>query len=176
MTESNRRWLFERLLCHAVIVRFMRQIKQLGKGLKETMLWPLISERPDVAPVIFPRESIGVLTPECILERIRWPTMTDFADDDDDDDDDDECSVTEKSRITGYLRRFIENASSDELKALMKFWVGWETPTTILSLEVIDCTLPKSSTCFEPAHYKDFSTFKEDLIACFQTDTGFGLV
>ena len=29
--------------------------------------------------------------------------------DDDDDDDDDECSVMEKSRITGYLRQFIQN-------------------------------------------------------------------
>lgn len=25
------------------------------------------------------------------------------------DDDDDECSVSDKSRITGYLRQFIEN-------------------------------------------------------------------
>nr|XP_055060770.1 uncharacterized protein LOC129444253 isoform X3 [Misgurnus anguillicaudatus] len=174
MTENNRRWLFERLLCHAVIGRFMRQIKQIRKGLKETMLWPLISERPDVAPVIFPRESSAFLTPQCILERIIWPTMTD-------DDDDDECSVTDKSRIAGYLRRFIQNASSDELKALMKFWVGWEAPTTTLTLEVTDCSLPKSSTCFEtlrlPVRYKDFTVFKEELIACLQTcDTGFGLV
>lgn len=42
----------------------MRQIKQIRKGLKETILWPLISERPDVAPVIFPRESSAVLTPQ----------------------------------------------------------------------------------------------------------------
>ncbi len=42
----------------------MRQIKQIRKGLKETMLWPPISERPDVAPVIFPQESSAVLTPE----------------------------------------------------------------------------------------------------------------
>ncbi|CAL8313935.1 unnamed protein product [Arctogadus glacialis] len=153
---------------------FMRQIKQIRKGLKETMLWPLISERPDVALVIFPRESSALLTPQCILERISWPTMTD-------DDDDDECSVTDKSRITGYLRQFIQNASSDELKALVKFWVGWEAPTTTLTLEVTDCSLPKSSTCFEtlrlPARYQNFTTFKEELIACLQTtDTGFGLV
>ena len=42
----------------------MRQTKQIRKGLKETMLWPLISARPDVAPVIFPRESSAVLTPQ----------------------------------------------------------------------------------------------------------------
>ena len=42
----------------------MRQIKQIRKGLKETMLWPLISEHPDVASVIFPRESGAVLTPQ----------------------------------------------------------------------------------------------------------------
>lgn len=42
----------------------MKQIKQIRKGLKETMLWRLISERPGVAAVIFPRESSAVLTPE----------------------------------------------------------------------------------------------------------------
>lgn len=51
-------------------------------------------------------------------------------------------------------------APSDELKALVKFWVGWEAPTATLTLEVIDCSLPKSSTCFEtlhlPAQYKDY--------------------
>ena len=38
----------------------MRQIKQIYS----TMLWPLISERPDVALVIFPRESSALLTPQ----------------------------------------------------------------------------------------------------------------
>lgn len=41
----------------------MRQIKQLRKGLKETMLWPLLCQRPDVLPVIFPPEKNDVLTP-----------------------------------------------------------------------------------------------------------------
>jgi len=41
----------------------MRQIKQLRKGLKETMLWPLLCQRSDVLPVIFPREENDVLTP-----------------------------------------------------------------------------------------------------------------
>ncbi|KAL7404672.1 hypothetical protein ABVT39_017955 [Epinephelus coioides] len=157
-----------------VIGRTMKQVKQIRKGLKETMVWPLICVRPDVAPEIFPREMSSVLTPECILECITWPKMTGT-------EDDDECSVSDKSRITGYLRQFIENASSDELKALVKFWVGWEAPTATLIVEVVDSSLPKSSTCFEtlhlPARYKDYMTFKKDLIACLQTsDTGFGLV
>ncbi|MEQ2284871.1 hypothetical protein AMECASPLE_025984 [Ameca splendens] len=65
-------------------------------------------------------------TPEAdgkILDRISWPTMTD------DDKDDDDCIVEDKSRVTGYLRQFIQNASTDELKTLIKFWVGWEAPT-----------------------------------------------
>ncbi|KAL7380716.1 hypothetical protein ABVT39_022730 [Epinephelus coioides] len=161
-----------------VIGRTMKQVKQITKGLKETMVWPLICARPDVAPEIFPREMSSVLTPECILECIKWPKMTRTKDD---DDDDDECSVLDKSRITGYLWQFTENASSDELKALVKFWVGWEAPTATLIVEVVDSSLPKSSTCFEtlrlPARYKDYMTFKKDLIACLQTsDTGFGLV
>ncbi|XP_049434738.1 uncharacterized protein LOC125890240 isoform X1 [Epinephelus fuscoguttatus] len=176
MTQNNRRWLFERLLHHAVIGRTMKQVKQIRKGLKETMVWPLICARPDVAPEIFPREMSSVLTPECILECIKWPKMTGTE-----DNDNDECSVSDKSCITGYLRQFIENASSDELKALVKFWVGWEAPTATLIVEVVDSSLPKSSTCFEtlrlPARYKDYMTFKKDLIACLQTsDTGFGLV
>ncbi|XP_062847590.1 uncharacterized protein LOC134310012 isoform X2 [Trichomycterus rosablanca] len=134
VTISNRRWLFERLLHHAVIGRTMKQIKQIKqirKGLKETLLWPLMTHRPDVLPVIFPRESNAVLTPESILNCISWPTMIV-------DDDDDDCSVEDKSRVTGYLCQFIENASSDELKALLKFWVGWEAPTSTLKVEVVE--------------------------------------
>ncbi|KAG9262440.1 hypothetical protein AMEX_G24214 [Astyanax mexicanus] len=178
VTKGNRRWLFDKLLHHAVIGRSMKQIKQIRKGLKETELWSLMTQRPDVLPIIFPRESSAVLTSESILNCISWPTITE---DDDDDDDDNSCSVEDKSRVTGYLRQFIENASSDELKSLLKFWVGWEVPALSLTVEVIACNLPKSSTCFEtlrlPAHYKDFSKFKEELQACINTsDTGFGLV
>ncbi|XP_034536180.1 uncharacterized protein LOC117810445 isoform X2 [Notolabrus celidotus] len=178
MTNKNRRWLFERLLHHAVIGRVTRQIKQIRKGLKETMVWPLISGRPDVVPILFPNESSAVLTPERILDCISWPTM---IRDDKEEEDDDECSVEDKSRITGYLRQFIQNASSEELKILVKFWIGWEAPTSGLAVEVIHSSLPKSSTCFEtlrlPAHYKDYQTFKRDLIASINTaDTGFGLV
>ncbi|MED6240529.1 hypothetical protein ATANTOWER_022742 [Ataeniobius toweri] len=123
----------------------MRQIKQIKKGLIDTMLWTLISERPDVAQIIFPCKSSAVLTPESILDRISWPTMTD-----DDEDDDDDCSVEDKSRVTGYLRQFIQNASTDELKALIKFWVGWEAPKRTLTVEISNGSLPRSSTCNTP--------------------------
>ena len=33
----------------------MRQIKQLRKGLKDVMVWPLLTSRPDVVPLIFPK-------------------------------------------------------------------------------------------------------------------------
>ncbi len=34
----------------------MRQIKQLQKGLKKTMLWRLLCQRPDVLPSYFPMQ------------------------------------------------------------------------------------------------------------------------
>ncbi|KAM9431929.1 uncharacterized protein Hap1MRO34_002921 [Clarias gariepinus] len=176
MNSANRRWLYERLLHHAVIGRTMRQIKQLRKGLKETMLWPLICQRPDVVPLIFPREKNDVLTSEFFLNCITWPSMVE-----NNDEDDDECSLEDKSRVAGYLRQFIESASSPELKALIKFWVGWEVPTASMKVEVTHCNLPKASTCFEtlrlPSRYRDFPAFKKELLACLSTvDTGFGLV
>ncbi|MEQ2195351.1 hypothetical protein XENOCAPTIV_011389 [Xenoophorus captivus] len=140
MTSDNRRWLFERLLHYAVMNRVMRQIKQIRKGLKDTMLWTLISERPDVTQIILPRKSSAVLNPESILDRISWPAMTD-------EDDDDDCSVEDKSCVTGYLRQFIQNASTDELKALIKFWVGWEAPKRTPTVELSNGSLPRLSTC-----------------------------
>ncbi|KAI2665849.1 G2/M phase-specific E3 ubiquitin-protein ligase [Labeo rohita] len=108
MNSANRRWLYERLLHHAVIGRTMRQIKQLRKGLKETMLWPLICQHPDVVPFIFPREKN-----DFVLNCIIWPSMVE-----NNDEDDDECSLEDRSRVAGYL------PSSPEPKALIKFWVG----------------------------------------------------
>jgi len=75
----------------------------------------------------------------------------------------------------------IFTASSHELKALVKFWVGWEVPTTSLKLEVSGVNLPKASTCFEtlrlPSRYTDYTAFKKELLACINTvNTGFGLV
>ncbi|XP_076736108.1 ATP-binding cassette sub-family C member 4-like isoform X1 [Maylandia zebra] len=40
-----------------VITQTSRQVKQLRKGLKETMVWPLLTERSDIIPPFLPRES-----------------------------------------------------------------------------------------------------------------------
>lgn len=107
-----------------------------------------------------------------ILERITWPGMLE-----DHEDEEDDCSLDDKCRVAGYLRSFIENgkvhlvqfnvfqhftvnvsslvlkdtnsvpASPANLKELMKFWTGWEVPPKELLVEVVDCRLPKSSTC-----------------------------
>lgn len=52
------------LLQIQVLTRVMGQMKQLRKGLKDTGIWPLITCRPDVVPLLFPRESDVDLTPE----------------------------------------------------------------------------------------------------------------
>ncbi|XP_029970390.1 G2/M phase-specific E3 ubiquitin-protein ligase-like [Salarias fasciatus] len=174
LTENNRRWLFEKLLIHAVIGRVMRQIKQLRRGLKETPMWTLMTERPDTVDLLFPKEGAGNFSPEVLLQRVTWPSQ-------DSDDDDDDCSVDTKCRISGYLRQFISNATQMELTNLVKFWTGWELLPRSLSVQVIEGRYPTASTCFEtlrlPGHYKDYASFKQDLLACVCTShTGFGLV
>lgn len=114
-----------------------------------------------------------------ILERIIWPLEQE--EEDDDDDDEEECSLEDKCRIAGFLRTFIENASSSTLKELLKFWTGWEVLLKELQVEVVACTLPRSSICFEklmlPAHYTCYSTFERDMLTCIgSNETGFGLV
>lgn len=107
-TSTNRVWLFQELLSHAVIIlyftfvhmyfevgcvthvtsdcilsfleniafvlsyclcvqvlhRVKQQIKQIRKGIKETGIWTLISNRPDVHSLIFQRESSEELNPQ----------------------------------------------------------------------------------------------------------------
>ncbi|XP_041823362.1 uncharacterized protein LOC121629366 isoform X2 [Melanotaenia boesemani] len=175
VTQTNRRWLYERLLFHAVMTRTSRQVKQLRKGLKETMVWPLLTERADIIPLFLPRESETAPTGESILEKIVWPVM-------EDDEDEEECAVEDQCRVTGYLRSFIENASCEQHKALLKFWTGWEVLPTEMTVEVVNGKgLPKSSTCFEvlrlPAHYQNYESFCVDMQACLKSsDSGFGLV
>ncbi|XP_076838926.1 uncharacterized protein LOC143484190 [Brachyhypopomus gauderio] len=41
----------------------MRQIKQMRRGLKETPMWSVLSQRPDTVPLLFPRESL-----QCVPE------------------------------------------------------------------------------------------------------------
>ncbi|XP_076877915.1 uncharacterized protein LOC143526957 [Brachyhypopomus gauderio] len=44
LTSQNRMWLHDKLLYHAVIGRTWKQVKQLRRGLKETLIWPLLTE------------------------------------------------------------------------------------------------------------------------------------
>ncbi|XP_035851647.1 uncharacterized protein LOC116050146 isoform X3 [Sander lucioperca] len=106
LTEKNRRWLFEKLLIHAVIGRVTRQIKQLRRGLKETPMWTLVTQRPDTVALLFPNEGAGNFSPEVLLQRLTWPR--------EDSDDDDDCSVDTKCRISGYLRQFIAHSRCTE--------------------------------------------------------------
>ncbi|RXN34359.1 G2 M phase-specific E3 ubiquitin- ligase-like protein [Labeo rohita] len=103
VTNDNRHWLFNRLLYHAVLGRTVRQIKQFRRGLKDTKVWSLLQERPDVVPLMFPRQSEAASCPQTILNKIAWPAK-------EEDDDDDTYSLPVKCRIAEYLRRFIENA------------------------------------------------------------------
>ncbi|XP_014187163.2 uncharacterized protein LOC102296913, partial [Haplochromis burtoni] len=160
LTENNRRWLFEKLLLHSVIGRVTRSIKQLRRGLKETHMWTLLTQRPDTVPLLFPQE-LAAVNPEVLLQRIVWP-----------EDEDDDCPLQTKCRITGDMRHFILNATPSELTNL-KFWTGWEIVPKSLTVELVDGRHPTAATCYEtlriPYHYKDYLTFKEDLIACSET-------
>ncbi|KAL2094414.1 hypothetical protein ACEWY4_009133 [Coilia grayii] len=49
LLETNRSWLFEKLLKHAVIVRRQRQIKQMKKGLRDTKVLTLIQQKQEEA-------------------------------------------------------------------------------------------------------------------------------
>ncbi|XP_039890158.1 uncharacterized protein LOC120735050 [Simochromis diagramma] len=169
LTENNRRWLFEKLLLHSVIGRVTRSIKQLRRGLKETHMWTLLTQRPDTVPLLFPQE-LAAVNPEVLLQRIVWP-----------EDEDDDCPLQTKCRITGDMRHFILNATPSELTNLLKFWTGWEIVPKSLTVELVDGRHPTAATCYEtlriPYHYKDYLTFKEDLIACSETcHSGFGLI
>ncbi|KAL4008758.1 hypothetical protein ACER0C_002610 [Sarotherodon galilaeus] len=169
LTENNRRWLFEKLLLHSVIGRVTRPIKQLRRGLKETPMWTLLTRRPDTVPLLFPQE-LAAVNPEVLLQRIVWP-----------EDEDEDCPLQTKCRIIGYMRHFILNATPSELTNLLKFWTGWEIVPKSLTVELVDGRHPTAATCYEtlriPYHYKDYLTFKEDLIACSETcHSGFGLI
>ncbi|XP_077378930.1 G2/M phase-specific E3 ubiquitin-protein ligase-like [Festucalex cinctus] len=171
VTKINRRWLYNKLLLHSVIGRTMRQIKQLRKGLKDVMLWPLLTSRPDVVPILFPKTGEMQFTPQMVLEKITWPV----------EDIDEDFDIESMCRITGFLRMFIENASSDTLAELLTFWVGWAMLPPDLKVEVSGGNFPTSSTCFEtlklPAHFKMYMEFEQALLSAINTvKTGFGLV
>ncbi|CAL8387530.1 unnamed protein product [Gadus morhua 'NCC'] len=172
ITETNRRWIFEKLLIHAVIGRVTRQIKQLRRGLKETPMWTVLTQRPDTVDRLLPKEGSGNINPEVLLQRITWPR---------EDDEDADYSVATICCITGYLRQFIAHATPTELTDLVKFWTGWEILPRSLSVEVVTGRYPTASTCFEalrvPGHYKDYTSFRTDVLASISScQTGFGLV
>ncbi|XP_046899989.1 uncharacterized protein LOC124483542 [Hypomesus transpacificus] len=174
VSNVNRRWLYNKLLLYAVIGRTTRQVKQLRRGLKETMLWPLLTSRPDVVPLIFPRTKEMQYTPQVVLDRINWPLENDS-------DEDEDFSLEEKCRTTGFLRTFIENASSTQLAELLKFWVGWEVLPREIHVEISRGRFPSSSTCFErlklPVHFESYADFETALKASIQSaHTGFGLI
>ncbi|CAL8350446.1 unnamed protein product [Boreogadus saida] len=116
-TSTNHDWLFQELLSHAVINRVRLPIKQIRKGLKETGIWPLLSSRPDVGPIIFPRESNEELKPQAVIQNIHWPEPKS----DSDEEEDDPVPLERVSLITGFLRKFIEEASPEVLRDLMRF-------------------------------------------------------
>lgn len=47
-----------------VIGRVMRQIKRLRRGLKETSMWTLVTQRPEIEALLFPHETMGNISPE----------------------------------------------------------------------------------------------------------------
>ncbi|KTF88788.1 hypothetical protein cypCar_00019364, partial [Cyprinus carpio] len=173
LTTTKRTWLLHNLLQHAVLTRTWRQVKQLRQGLKETMVWQLLEARPDVASVIFPRQSMADCSTQVLLNNIIWPM--------EDEEGDNEPPFTTQCRISGYLRKFVETADQCKLKQLVKFWVGWELPMKEMQVKVVQAENPTSSTCFcilrLPAHYTTYDHFKKHLESCIATsDVGFGLV
>ncbi|KAK0149957.1 hypothetical protein N1851_009281 [Merluccius polli] len=179
--DTNRLLLFQRLLSHSVLGRANAQIKQLRKVLKETGIWPLITGRPDVVPHLFPRQSDVELTPQMIIEAIKWP----LAKENDSDDSEDDIAPATVSAIARFFQTFVEQASPDLLRQLLKFWTGWEVPVKSLSLQVVKSRgrhhLPTASTCYErlriPDHYNSFVSLQSDLIICLRSvESGFGLI
>ncbi|KAF4073624.1 hypothetical protein AMELA_G00245390 [Ameiurus melas] len=69
-----------------------------------------------------------------LLSRILWPAA------------DDEYPAETNQRITGHMRQFIEMACSEDLKDLLKFWVGWEVAKESLAVEVVNGDLPRAPT------------------------------
>ncbi|XP_074498845.1 uncharacterized protein LOC141772085 [Sebastes fasciatus] len=176
---TNRKWLSEKLLLHAVVERTRHQINQFRKGLKETGLWPLLIHRRDVIRLLFPRESEAQVTPQIILDCIIWPSSITVIFESYKVQDTGESDVTDVCRVSGYLKTFIGDVSPAELKSLIKFWIGWEVPATVMKVEIVEATLPTALTCFErlrlPRHYTAYKTFHQDLCACMSTcDSGFG--
>ncbi|XP_023822114.1 uncharacterized protein LOC105356421 isoform X2 [Oryzias latipes] len=155
----------------------MQPIKQIRKGLKDTGIWPLILARPDVHCILFPREASVELSSQTMIESICWPQSIC----DSDEDDEEPVPLKDISTVTGFLRKFIEEASPKVLCDLMKFWVGWEHQTRSLYVKVVRSTYPVAHTCLYtlelPSHYSTYKMFKEDMIMALSSiSSGFGKV
>ncbi|XP_046901909.1 uncharacterized protein LOC124484836 [Hypomesus transpacificus] len=176
LTEQTRHWLFHRLLQHAVLGRAAQQIVQLRKGIKQTGVWPLLSTKKATDRLMFPRLADVAISPETILDRIIWPVEKPME-----EEEDEPYSLEIRCTVAGYLCQFIETASQKSLRALLRFWTGWEVPTEDLHMEVVHGSHPRSSTCFQslklPGNYDNYALFSLSLESCISTcDTGFGLV
>lgn len=116
-----------RKIIKLVIGRTMRHIKQLRKGLKDVMVWPLLTSRPDAVPLLFPKMAEMQFAPQMLLVKITWPR---------EDSDDEDFDIESTCLITSFLRMFIETASSGTLAQLLTFWVGWEMLPPELKVEI----------------------------------------
>ncbi|KAI9517842.1 hypothetical protein NQZ68_001011 [Dissostichus eleginoides] len=97
-----------------VLHRVRQPIKQIRKGLKETGIWPPVSNRPDVHPILFPREKNDELNSQTVIQNIHWLQPKS----DSDEDEDDAVPLEKVSLVTGFLRQFIEEASPKVLRDL----------------------------------------------------------
>ncbi|XP_019746442.1 uncharacterized protein LOC109528382 isoform X9 [Hippocampus comes] len=177
--DANRKWLSDKLLFHAVIERTRDQINQFQRGLQDTGLWPLLIHRREIIPILFPREAETQVTSQMLLDCITWPCSTTVIFEEYEAVHFDERDLEDTSRVSSFLKNFIETESSDELKSLIRFWIGWEVPAAEMKVEIVEGVLPTAVTCFEklrlPRHYTEYSKFRLDLRACISSSwSGFG--
>ncbi|XP_019746438.1 uncharacterized protein LOC109528382 isoform X6 [Hippocampus comes] len=162
-----------------VIERTRDQINQFQRGLQDTGLWPLLIHRREIIPILFPREAETQVTSQMLLDCITWPCSTTVIFEEYEAVHFDERDLEDTSRVSSFLKNFIETESSDELKSLIRFWIGWEVPAAEMKVEIVEGVLPTAVTCFEklrlPRHYTEYSKFRLDLRACISSSwSGFG--
>ncbi|MEQ2183192.1 hypothetical protein GOODEAATRI_030159 [Goodea atripinnis] len=90
-----------------------------------------------------------------LLDKVMWPVR--------DIDDEEDCDAESMCHFTGFLRTFIETASSDTLVQLPRFWAGWEVLPSELQVEISGGIF---STCLETLKLpacKKYDDFKEAL-------------
>ncbi|CAL8318223.1 unnamed protein product [Merluccius merluccius] len=106
----------------------------------------------------------NILQDAIVLDFIQWPQEGD-------------------DQIKDFVTHFISTASQEELKKLIKFWVGWEIPMVDMKVEVVDAyptAYPTASTCFRTIripNYQTFEQFRKGLDICLNSsEFGFGLL